>query len=256
MQDHQGLFLAKGTTTGEAPLLRNFNKKLQKGSWYSYNSPDRSYHVELKICCVVDRRLPSHTDDHDDSNDENVMVPFKKGGKWEKIPQKLYLRKLKKNERNDLASLQEWCTLVQNAISEQEKDSSPPLKMRFHSDITLVEDFDGDEILPSLDSILCDTDVVKCVLKRYYSKFISNPPIGTKRGPNSFFLKQTWQKYFSDDDVDVVKSKFDGMELSRELDDKTGACVAIRLYERRKYISWVLISFISSQQASKVHSPI
>ena len=104
--------------------------------------------------------------------------------------------------------------------------------MRFHSDITLVEDFDGDEILPSLDSILCDTDVVKCVLKRYYSKFIRNPPIGTKRGPNSFFLKQTWQKYFSDDDVDVVKSKFDGMELFRELDDKSGVCVAIRLNER------------------------
>ena len=115
MQDHQGLFLAKGTETGESPLLENFNKKLIDSI-----RKNNSYHKNLNICKVTNRRVSF-------VNPSYVMVPLKKGGKWEMIPQTLYLRKLKRNERNDLASLKEWATVVEKAISEHEKNSSPPL---------------------------------------------------------------------------------------------------------------------------------
>ena len=89
-------------------------------------------------------------------------------------------------------------------------------------------------------------------MRRYYSKFL-------RLGTNGFLQKWQiiWQKYFSDDDVDVVKNKFDGMKLSRELDDKTGDCVAIHLYERTSCctIAWKLISFTPTP-ANNVHSKV
>ena len=165
VQSHQGLFLAKGTATGESPLLENFNKKLIDSI-----RKNNSYHKNLNICKVTNRRV-SFVDL------SYVMVPLKKGGKWEMIPQKLYLHKLKRNERNDLASLQEWATLVEKAISEHEKNSSPPLKIKFDSDITsgIAEHFfyeDGNEYLPSVDSILQAYDVVEFVMKRYKMLFL------------------------------------------------------------------------------------
>ena len=152
------------------------------------------------------------------------MVPLKKGGKWEMIPQTLYLCKLKRNERNDLASLKEWATVVEKAISEHEKNSSPPLKLKFDSDITsTLDDYCFDEenrndfLLP-VDSILQAYDVVELVTKQYKTAFSSSSSLEN----NPFLLStQTWQKYFTYLNVDHIIEMFE-LYFSDHDDDVEG----------------------------------
>ena len=153
VQNYQGLVLAKGSHTGEAPLLQFFHRKLLDSIEYN-----RLYHKTLKIHHVVVRRSPSH-------DNKPIMVPQRDDNdKWKMILQILYLRRLQNNEKNDLASLQEWSELVKQGISKSNSPLRPmKRKITFASDITDItvtnKDCDGADILPTLDTIFLPRDL-------------------------------------------------------------------------------------------------